>query len=161
MPMAPQLPMTGADGMTQPFNLIFEESCGGQCLPVGVSCHSHGLFSFRSLQVVIGVMDPLLELRLGVWPGSTSGTSPWFLHKMGAVQSVMEALLDRVKDFLADILHHLCITWFHSGCSFQLVYFIVHPSEFLPEWSVKPTSLMVGTSKLKYHLGKGCQWQPW
>ena len=43
---------------------------------------------------------------------------------------MMEALLDVVREFLADILHHLCITWFHSRCSFELVYFIVHPLDF-------------------------------
>ena len=40
LPMTPCSPMAVADGMAQPLNFIFKESCSCQCLPVGIPCHS-------------------------------------------------------------------------------------------------------------------------
>ena len=82
-------------------------------------------------EVVIGGMGLLLVFGPEVQPRGASGSSPWFLHQLGVIPPATEALLDRVKDFLADIVCHLCVTWFHCRCSFQLVYFIVHHLDLL------------------------------
>ena len=122
-----------ADRATQSLYVIFEEGCSHQHLPVGILGHDQGHFTqplFYIPEVVLGGMVLSLEFRLGVWPRGAGGSLSWFLHQLGAVQSAIEAFLNRVENFLADILCHLHIARLHSRHSFQLIYFIVHPSNF-------------------------------
>ena len=127
--------MAMAEGMGQSLNFVFKESHGCQCLPVDVPCHSQALFTGPLLQVpgmVIGSADPLLVVGPGFQLGSTGGSLSWFLHQLATVPPAMEALLNRVEDFLVDILCHLCITWIDTGCPLQLIDLIIYLPDLIP-----------------------------
>ena len=49
--------------------------------------------SFRSSKWSYSGMDLLLKLGLGVWPGGTGRSSPWFPLWLDALLPTMEALL--------------------------------------------------------------------
>ena len=75
---------------------------------------------------------PLLEVGLGVWPGSAGGSSPWLLLWLGTFPPMPEVLLNWVEDLLMDILCHLCFAWVHAGHPLQLIHFVVYSPKLLP-----------------------------
>ena len=59
--------------------------------------------------VICGV-DPILEFNPQVRPGGAGGAPPWYLLWLGTFLPMPEAFLNRIQNFLADILLHILIT---------------------------------------------------
>ena len=144
-PMAPQLPMTVADRMTQPFDFIIkEESHGHQCLPVGVFCHQLGPLH------KIPFSDPWSDRR---WHRPSAGTSDWGSGLEAQADPCpgspsswvhfptydMEVLLDWVEDPLGGTLHCLHMTWVSAlGALFSWYTSLYTPQNFLLRWTWGP-----------------------